>query len=86
MKENLQLALILLLSSIFLVLETNSISISANEAQIFFDGTSATHYVSHLFIGLLGQNDLALRLPFIILNILSLFQRLPLPTFAVQGY
>ncbi len=73
MKENLQLALILLLSSIFLVLETNSISISANEAQIFFDGTSATHYVSHLFIGLLGQNDLALRLPFIILNILSLF-------------
>jgi hypothetical protein len=73
MKENLQLALILLLSSIFLVLETNSISISANEATIFFDNNSIVHYISHLFIGLLGQNDLALRLPFIILNVFSLF-------------
>jgi len=73
MKENLQLALILLLSSIFLVLETNSISISANEAQIFFNGSGIVHYISHIFIGILGQNDLALRLPFIIFNIFSLF-------------
>jgi len=73
MKENLQLALILLLSSLFLVLETNSISISANEAEIFFNGSGIVHYISHIFIGILGQNDLALRLPFIILNILSLF-------------
>ncbi len=73
MKENLQLAIILLLSSVFLVLETNSISISANEAQIFFNGSGITHYVSHFFIGLLGENDLALRLPFIIFHILSLF-------------
>ncbi len=73
MKENAQLAIILLLSSIFLVLEINSISISANEAEIFFNGDGIVHYVSHLFIGLLGQNDLALRLPFIIFHILSLF-------------
>jgi hypothetical protein len=73
MKENVQLALILLLSSLFLVLETNSISISANEAEIFFNGSGIVHYISHIFIGILGQNDLALRLPFIILNILSLF-------------
>ncbi len=73
MKENIQLAIILLLSSIFLVLETNSISISANEAEIFFHGNGIVHYVSHIFTGLLGQNDLALRLPFIILHIFSLF-------------
>jgi len=73
MKENLQLAIILLLSSIFLVLETNSISISANEAEIFFHGNGIVHLLSHLFTGILGQTDLALRLPFIILNILSLF-------------
>ena len=72
-KENIQLTLILLISSIFLVFETNSISISANEAQIFFYSNSMVHYVSHLFVGVLGQNDLALRLPFIIFHILSLF-------------
>ncbi len=73
MKENFQLALILLLSSVFLVLETNSISISANEAEIFFHGNGIVHFLSHMFIGVLGQTDLALRLPFIILNIFSLF-------------
>ena len=73
MKENIQLAVILLLSSLCLVLETNSISISANEAEIFFHGNGIIHYLSHLFVGILGQNDLALRLPFIILNIFSLF-------------
>ncbi len=73
MKENIQLTIILLLSSVFLVLETNLISISANEAEIFFNGNGIIHYISHIFIGVLGQNDLALRLPFIILNILSLF-------------
>ncbi len=73
MKENAQLAVILLLSSIFLVLETSSISISANEAEIFFNGHGIVHYVSHFFTGLLGQNDLALRLPFIIFHIFSLF-------------
>jgi 4-amino-4-deoxy-L-arabinose transferase-like glycosyltransferase len=73
MKENIQLVIILLLSSIFLVLGANSISISGNEAEIFFNGHGMVHYVSHLFIGLLGQNDLALRLPFIIFHILSLF-------------
>jgi len=73
MKENVQLALILLLSSICLVLETNSISISYNEAEIFFNGSGIVHYISHMFIGVLGQNDLSLRLPFIILNIFSLF-------------
>ena len=73
MKENLQLAIILLLSSIFLVLGTNSISISASEAEIFFNGHGIIHYISHFFVGFLGQNDLALRLPFIIFHILSLF-------------
>ena len=72
-KENIQLTLILLISSIFLVFETNSISISANEAQIFFYGNSIVHYISHIFMGILGQNDLALRLPFIIFHIFSLF-------------
>ena len=73
MKENVQLAIILLLSSFCLVLETNSISISANEAEIFFHGNGIVHFLSHMFIGVLGQTDLALRLPFIILNIFSLF-------------
>ncbi len=72
-KENIQLTLILLISSIFLVFETNSISISANEAQIFFYSNSIVHYISHIFMGILGQNDLALRLPFIIFHIFSLF-------------
>lgn len=73
MKENIQLAIILLLSSLCLVLETNSISISANEAEIFFHGSGIVHFFSHMFIGILGQTNLALRLPFIILNIFSLF-------------
>ncbi len=73
MKENAYLAIVLILSSIFLVLETQSISISANEAQIYFSGSGIVYFLSHLFTGILGQNDLALRLPFIILHIFSLF-------------
>ncbi len=73
LKETVQLALILILSSVFLVLETGSISISANEANIYFNTNGIVHYISHCFVGILGQNDLAIRLPFIIFHILSLF-------------
>lgn len=73
MKENIQIAIILLLSSVFLILETQAISISYPEAHIYFDTHGVLYYISHLFVGILGQNDLAIRLPFIILHVLSLF-------------
>ncbi|MDX1810279.1 MAG: glycosyltransferase family 39 protein [Sulfurospirillaceae bacterium] len=73
MKENLQIFFILFVSSLCLLLETQSVSISNGEAQIYFGAHSLLYYFSHIFTGILGQNDLALRLPFIILHVFSLF-------------
>ena len=73
MKENLQIFFILFISSLCLILETQSVSISHGEAQIYFGPHGLLYYISHLFTSILGQNDLALRLPFIILHVLSLF-------------
>ncbi|AFL69037.1 glycosyltransferase family 39 protein [Sulfurospirillum barnesii] len=72
MKERLYLLFLLLFSSTLLVYETQVLSISYDEAQIFFNGDSLVHYVAVLSTKLLGQNDLALRLPFILFYLASM--------------
>lgn len=72
MKENILLYCIILLSGLLLVFGTQTISISHNEAYIFFHGTNTAHYLTLFSTKLFGQNDLALRLPFIFFHILSM--------------
>jgi len=68
MRERLFLLLILLISSALLTYGSQSISISYDEAYTFFNGNDLVHYLAVYSTQLLGQNDFALRLPFILLH------------------
>lgn len=72
MKETNLVLLIILTSVIFLLYGVNSLSIRYDEAVIFFESTSLVHYIINFSTQLLGQNDFALRLPFIVLHVLSI--------------
>ena len=72
MKERLFLLLILLLSGALLSYGAQSISISYDEADIFFHGTNLVHYLAVTSTQFFGQNDFALRLPFILFHLISI--------------
>jgi 4-amino-4-deoxy-L-arabinose transferase-like glycosyltransferase len=72
MRERLFLLLILVLSGILLSFATQSISISYDEANIFFNGNGFIHYLAVYSTQFLGQNDFALRLPFILFHLASI--------------
>lgn len=72
MRERLLLLLILCVSALALGYATQTLSISYNEAEIFFNGNSIAHVLAQLSTQLLGQNDFALRLPFILFHLGSI--------------
>jgi 4-amino-4-deoxy-L-arabinose transferase-like glycosyltransferase len=57
--------------ALLLVLEIPDLSISYHEARIFFLDHSPLHYLINISTSLFGQNDYALRLPMIVLHLLS---------------
>ena len=63
--------LICLIDFVFLLYAANSLSISYNEAEIFFEKTSLLGYILKASVYLLGQNDFALRVVMIAFHILS---------------
>ena len=71
MKERFFLLFILTVSATVLCFETQTLSLSYDEAETFFYAHDVVHYFSTLSTSLLGQNDLALRLPFIVFHLLS---------------
>ncbi len=72
MKVKYLLPIIIIIDIAFLLYSVGNISISYNEAKIFFDNGGFVHYLVQLSTQLFGQNDLALRLPFILFHILSI--------------
>ena len=58
---------------LFLLYGVTTISISAKEASVFYEHKDFLHYVTQLSTSVFGQNDFALRAPFIISHILSVF-------------
>lgn len=72
MRERLFLLLIIILSGVLLTYGTQSISISYDEANTFFNGSTFVHYLALYSTQLLGQNDFALRLPFILFHLASI--------------
>ena len=72
MRERLYLIFILLLSGGMLSYATQTLSISADEADIYFNGTSAAHYIATYATQLLGKSDFTLRLPFILFHLASI--------------
>lgn len=72
MRERLYLILILLLSGGMLTYGTQTLSISADEADIFFSQTNIAHYLALYSTEWLGKSDFTLRLPFILLHLASI--------------
>ena len=72
MRERFYLLFILCVSAGLLVFEAQSISISYDEAHTYFYGTGIVHYLAVYSTQWFGQNDLALRLPFILLHLVSI--------------
>ncbi len=72
MNVKLALALILLVDLAFLLFGVHMLSISYKEATIFFDERSFLHYLVTFSTQIFGQNDYALRAPFILLHLLSI--------------
>ncbi len=72
MSVRLLLALIIIVDIAFLLYGVSNISISYAEAEIFYDQINFVHYLAQFSTKLFGQNDLALRLPFIVFHVLSI--------------
>lgn len=72
MKENILLFLVIAISGLCLIYGSQDISIGYDEASTFFYGKNLTHYIVVFSTEILGQNDFALRLPFIIFHLLSI--------------
>jgi hypothetical protein len=72
MKTKVALALILIVDLLFLLYGVHTLSISFHEAQIFYEGKGFLHYLIALSTKLFGQNDYALRVPFILFHLLSI--------------
>ena len=66
------LALIIFLDLLFLLFGVHSLSISYNESIIFYEGRGFLHYLVRFSTYIFGQNDLALRAPFILFHLLSI--------------
>ena len=72
MKETNLVLLVIITSVLFLLYGVSSLSIRYEEAVILFEGTSLVHYLVYFSTKLFGQTDLALRLPFIVLHVMSI--------------
>ncbi len=68
MNIRLILSLLILLDAALLFYGAGTLSISYKEAVIFFDEKNFIHYLVRFSAALLGQNDYALRLPFILFH------------------
>ncbi|MDR1976655.1 MAG: glycosyltransferase family 39 protein [Campylobacteraceae bacterium] len=71
MREPFLLFLIIVINFGLLLFASSTLSISYYEADAFFNGSDTVHYLIKLSCELFGQNDYALRVPFIIIHTLS---------------
>jgi len=71
--KNIKIYLFLILNFNFLLLISyiSNISISADEARILFFQDGYLHYILQFFTLTFGQNDFAIRIPFIILHLVN---------------
>lgn len=72
MKETNAVALTVVMSALLLIYGASTLSIRYDEAVVLYESKTFLHYFVNFFIKLFGQNDYALRLPFILLHCISL--------------
>ena len=65
--------LILGIDAILLFFQIDNLSISSSEAYILYEENSFLSVIFNLFISVFGSNDYTLRIPIILLHILSVF-------------
>jgi len=73
MRQTLFVPILLLFDAVFLILASSSLSISRYEAAIFFEGQGYLTQILNASFTLFGQNDFALRIPFIGLHLLNVY-------------
>lgn len=71
MSENRILGLLYLAHAIFLFYGITQLSISYHEAKVFFEDRTLLHYIVKASCTIFGQNDFALRLPFVFFHFIS---------------
>jgi len=84
MSNRLLLALIIFIDIAFLLYGISSLSISYHEAEIFFDQKNFIHFIAHVSTKVFGQNDYALRLPFMLFHLGSIVLMYKISVFYFQ--
>lgn len=69
--ENFLFSLVFLLNLACLVFAISNLSISYYEAQIFFNCENLVSFLANLSCQIFGQNDFAVRLPFLLIHLIS---------------
>jgi hypothetical protein len=84
MSNRLLLALIIFIDVAFLLYGISSLSISYHEAEVFFDQKNFIHFIAHVSTMVFGQNDYALRLPFMLFHLGSIVLMYKISVFYFQ--
>ncbi len=71
MRERIILFLLLGFDALVLLYEVSTLSITAHEADVFYNANSFVHYLTNYSVSLFGDNDYALRMPMIVFHLLS---------------
>ncbi|QKF64542.1 PMT family membrane protein [Campylobacter corcagiensis] len=69
--ENFLFVLIFLINLVCLLFAISNLSISHYEAQIFFNSENLVSFLANLSCHLFGQNDFAVRLPFLLIHLIN---------------
>ncbi|MBS9778976.1 MAG: glycosyltransferase family 39 protein [Campylobacteraceae bacterium] len=69
--EMLWIFIILSINLCFIFYSLSELSISYHESMIFFDMQTPLHFMVRFFCSLFGQNDWALRMPFVFLHVIN---------------
>ncbi len=85
MNIRLLLPLIIVVDIAFLLYGVKTISISYHEAVIFFDEKNFIHYIAKFSTLIFGQNDFALRLPFMLFHIGSIILMYKISAFYLKN-
>ena len=81
MRSKALLGLLISTNIVVLLLQIKGLSISYNEAEIVYGGSSFLHWLIHFSLSLFGQTDYALRLPMLLLHLCSV-----LLLYEISGY
>jgi len=84
MNSKIFLSIILVVDFLFLLYGVHTLSISYKEAHIFFEEEHFLHYLTHFSTWAFGQNDYALRAPFILVHLLSIVLIYQISTFYLK--